>query len=709
MGHQAGKGGASEGPTLEKITAPYNFVPLSRKVFFPDWADQVSHDLPFSDGISGELVCELTTHTPVYVRNGGKWEHAEVMTNLDAQSFFYVKEGEKRHFMIPGTTLKGMLRNVIEIASFGKMGKVDDHRYGVRDLQNPNLYGKYLTTDLGGKVYKPLSNSGWLLKDKETGELGIVPCSCARVDHTLLQNSRLHLRQSSLSKYEIWGENRLKVQFDCTAEMPHAHSGGKKLVYRKVTNLSGGSTSGTLVFTGQPSPNDGRPGKKHMEFVFFNEEPGKVVVVPRKVQQEFQFIHSDANEVPNEEWGYWKQKLAHGCGVPVFYLTNKDGSLHSLGLAQMYRLPYANSVRQAIKHSTTDHFHPDPDLAETIFGYVDGSSDALKGRVAVSPAVATHAAPMDKPVQTVLGGPKPSFYPNYMEQPNSGGQYQTFMDSDCRVRGWKRYPVRPIGDISTPKGVTDKVDTKLIPLKEKAKFTFRVKLHNLKPVELGAVAWALTWGNNETLRHSLGMGKSMGYGQATIAITSADVGWQDAVSAFVARMDREVGGSWKKTAQLEQLLGMADPAVSPQCGSLQHLFLAPGKGNEFVNAKKEHLALLPHVKPTAVKDADRFKALKPREHGNALVLPAGASTPVPPVSAVVPPPTVIWAAATLTFDNGRGILKAVLEGKNATCGRTPEVDPIIAKIKKKGYITSGVTVELIGGNNYKIVKVEPLS
>ena len=235
---------------------------------------------------------------------------------------------------------------------------------------------------------------------------------------------------------------------------------------------------------------------------------------------------------------------------------------------------------------------------------------------------------MDKPVQTVLGGPKPSFYPNYMEQPNSGGQYQTFMDSDCRVRGWKRYPVRPIGDISTPKGVTDKVDTKLIPLKEKAKFTFRVKLHNLKPVELGAVAWAL--------------------------------------------------------------LGMADPAVSPQCGSLQHLFLAPGKGNEFVNAKKEHLALLPHVKPTAVKDADRFKALKPREHGNA-------------------PPTVIWAAATLTFDNGRGILKAVLEGKNATCGRTPEVDPIIAKIKKKGYITSGVTVELIGGNNYKIVKVEPLS
>ena len=71
---------------MEKITAPYNFVPLSRKVFFPDWAGQVSHDLPFSDGVSGELTCELTTHTPIYVRNGGKWTHDDVMEKEVAQS-----------------------------------------------------------------------------------------------------------------------------------------------------------------------------------------------------------------------------------------------------------------------------------------------------------------------------------------------------------------------------------------------------------------------------------------------------------------------------------------------------------------------------------------------------------------------------------------------------------------------------------------------
>ena len=36
----------------EYIRAPFNFVPVSSKVFFPGWADQVSQDVPFSDALS---------------------------------------------------------------------------------------------------------------------------------------------------------------------------------------------------------------------------------------------------------------------------------------------------------------------------------------------------------------------------------------------------------------------------------------------------------------------------------------------------------------------------------------------------------------------------------------------------------------------------------------------------------------------------------
>ena len=714
------RGYGGRGADIDKITAPYNFVPLSKKVFFPDWADQVSHDVPFADGICGELECELTTHTPIYVRNGGKWETGQVLRDPEAQSFFYVKVDGQKKFMIPGTSLKGMLRNVVEIASFGKMTKADNHRYGVRDLQNPNLYGKYLTVDVGGRTYKPLSLAGWLEVDRGTEEWGIVPCTYARVDHKLLNNARLHGKQSAHEKYALWGENRLKVNFDCTAEEPHSHSGGKKLVYRKVTKLNNGSIPGTLVFTGQPTPNDGKSGRKHMEFIFFNAQKEKRIPVPESIRRDFQFIHSDANEVPNEEWKYWKNKLSNGEKVPIFYLTNKDGSLHSIGLAMMYRLPYANSVHQAVAHSSPDHLLETPDLAETIFGFVNGNTDSLKGRMAISPAVATHAEQGSK-IQTVLGAPKPSFYPNYIEQPNPAGQYKTFMDSDCRVRGWKRYPVRPNGDVAEPKGVTDKVDTKLIPLKEGARFSFRVKLHNLKPVELGALVWALTWGDNSKLRHSLGMGKAMGYGVAEIKITNANlndmadasVDWQNCIKAFIGLMNQEVGGNWLATAQMEQLLAMADPAVKPQCGELKHMFLAPGAGNEFVNAKKVKLRLEPHIKPSAIADETRFKNLRPRFQKSANAPGAQPAATVQTPQTALTSAQETWPQVRLSFNRGPKLLLAqTKDGKRAEVQLTGSFANLVSQdvlnaIPKGKTIAAEVRVEKLG-NKWRIIAVKPL-
>ena len=54
------------------ITAPFNFVPLSEKVFFPDWAESVSHDIPFEDGESGIIDIAMTAKSPIFVRDGVK-------------------------------------------------------------------------------------------------------------------------------------------------------------------------------------------------------------------------------------------------------------------------------------------------------------------------------------------------------------------------------------------------------------------------------------------------------------------------------------------------------------------------------------------------------------------------------------------------------------------------------------------------------------
>ena len=116
---------------MATIKAPFNFVPLSEKVFFPDWADQISQDIPFSDGLSGTIELKITAESPIFVRNGHNREDKEAK-NADYKSFSKTPDGK---YFIPGTSIKGAIRNVLEIMSFGKMSKVADNRYSIRDLQ----------------------------------------------------------------------------------------------------------------------------------------------------------------------------------------------------------------------------------------------------------------------------------------------------------------------------------------------------------------------------------------------------------------------------------------------------------------------------------------------------------------------------------------------------------------------------------------------
>jgi CRISPR-associated protein (TIGR03986 family) len=602
-------GGYPQPLALEKITAPYNFVPLSRKVFFPDWSQHVSLDVPFADAISGELVCELVTDTPVYVRNGGKWEHHDIMNNKEAQSFFRVGE----QIMIPGTTLKGMLRNVIEIVSFGKMNKFDNHRYSIRDLKNQDLYMNKMKNVQAAWLQRSESGTSWLL----------VPCEYALVSHELLGNPSIKDAQKALSKYSTWGWDKLDVRFTFK----------KGSLANRVTSIEKGEP-GRLVFTGQPTKNRGGKFDKKNEFVFFGQSKGSPIEVPPEVQNDIVFIYTNPNTgKPYEEWAHWSDQLGKGAKIPVFYQMN-GSKLGSFGFTRMYRLPYEKTVRQVVEQTSKDHVHTDPDLAETIFGIAE-RDDSLKGRISISTAVAElkTVKPFNEAVTAVLGSPKPTFYPNYIYQPRAGsdgkltktGSYETFMSSESTINGWKRYPTRELKDVERkPDMGKDTVATKFIPLSEGAKFSFSVKLHNLKPEELGAIVWALTWGNNNKLRHSLGMGKSLGFGIAAITISSAHlvdiagekIDWQDTLRSFEGIMNTEVGGEWLKTAQLEQLLAMANPVVVAQCGKLKHMTLA---NKDFSNVKggvkppTPSLALLPHVRPTALPDRERFKNLQPRK------------------------------------------------------------------------------------------------
>src|SRR5690606_29403495 len=132
------------------ITAPYNFVPLSDKVVNPFWAKHVSHDIPFEGAQSGVLKVKLKAESPIFVRNGVPKSQQE---SPAGKQFNNIND----EYFIPGSSLKGMIRSVMEIMSFGRMGnKVNSHRYSVRDFQNNKIYDKTQISNhaLCGWLYK---------------------------------------------------------------------------------------------------------------------------------------------------------------------------------------------------------------------------------------------------------------------------------------------------------------------------------------------------------------------------------------------------------------------------------------------------------------------------------------------------------------------------------------------------------------------------
>jgi len=620
------------------MRAPYRFITLSQKVYRPDWGKQVSHDVPFEDGISGTLKVRLTNHSPLLVSAGSLKAEGETRERR-----FHCYGSERA---IPGSSIRGMLRNVLEVAAFGKIGPyLTDQHLSIRDLQNPRVYVDFMTErDSGG--YKSRSKAGFLEVD-ENGAFFIRPCQCARVKIEDLEKHAqalwggrpsLGIKQRSPEKYKKWGHHELDltISFDPTEETRQQTG----LVFIEAHNLGKGRATGQLVFTGQPAHSTSKGAKKR-EFIFYEAETDlkKCIDISAAQFQAFTEIHSEGRDhhgtlTPNAEWKLLRSWLgkADKPKVPVFYIMEGTGTLRAFGLAQMFRLPYKKSLHDAARTTSKDHFAAEPDLAELIFGRVvektQGDIHSLRGRVSIEPLWQVNKVGELGAVKTVLGAPKPSFYPFYVSQPHAVNgvvpteaiagrsrpkpNYKTLMDEDSELGGWKRYPVRGDSNLKPIPATFDqnKVASTLVPLGKGAQFEGVVHLHNLRKIELGALLWVMTWGGNSGLRHSLGMGKAFGYGQVSLEILSHDlqdmsgqpVSLNGLVTEFTKHMEQHATlSAWQNTEQIWQLLDAADPTVGASL-DLRHPVLEPtGRRNEFKDIKENGYAL-----PTFGRKADRL-------------------------------------------------------------------------------------------------------
>ncbi len=625
----------------DELPSPFGFVPLAENVVEPDWAHQTSQDVPFSDGHCGWIDLTFTAETPICVRAGGQSPREVALP-------FQVGE----RYALPGSSIRGLLRNTMEIAAFGKMKMVDDRRFGVRDLTRAgesvyreHMAGIQLNPRSGKREPMPLVQAGWLRRsqevDSDTGDdvvvATITPCHWGKIHYEHLvrvaegtKTVGFHPgdRQSAPRKYRAWlkGHDRAPLRrfgfFTETLRPAGVHGPTE---FCKVTG--GGSRKGTVVLTGQPNlwkPTDFKPkGKgagnpKQHDFVFFEnvvQDGSADLRVTLRDLKDFEFIHSDSGQQdslgrsndPNAEWRFWKPRFDAGERVPVFFLLQTDcqsrpvpGRLRAFGLAMMFRLAYSQTTHDVVRKVQKAAFDPlaHLDMAELVFGTVpetgrspDEFSDdesrrqavTLRGRVQVGTAFADPGTTRlaDNPVEAVLSSPRASYYPSYLEQ-QPGSPLHTYMDDGARARGWKRYrpqkpwtPPRPT-DGSGHALSLDKTGTRFRPLAAGARFRCRVRVHNLRTVELGALLWSATYGGDPTARHVLGLARPLGYGRVRVRVAGAQLRRNDAWDQFCSPdvlersmqefasymdtyIDKWLGVCWSDTRQIRALLELARP------------------------------------------------------------------------------------------------------------------------------------------------------
>lgn len=534
-------------------SAPYNFIPLPETIVraVQDANELPDHNRYYPDRHTGYFEVVLTTRAPLYVRcpliidrflQQERGEDASRPFREQARNtpdFFYTKD--PRSPVIPGSSLRGMLRNVLEIVSYSKVQRVANKQLFYRTVDNTAV-GRHYRNRMTGKV-----ETGFLIR---TGNGFVIKvCQMARVSRKLLghpRGSNLYdsNNQNKVPRWDgkprqwisVWVQLSPNQRFVTRIE----YESGKLQPCRK----------GFLVITGDV------PNKKK-EFVFLEPEPNaELVPVSEDILEQF---HDDDQITQWQERAFPKNRPSKDCrerdgfirkhwrdlpnhGDPVFFLR-ENGKLVFFGRAGMFRLPYKKSPLNFVPDELRKA--EDIDYAEAIFGYTKGeqgsSSDekrrAYAGRVFVTDAtLITQDGDIwfskEPIVPKILSSPKPTAFQHYLVQTQPDEQrnlkhYGSEPVKETVIRGHKRYwlqnnPSRQqIEDRNAANNSTQ--HTQLKPVKAGVQFKFRIYFENLSDEELGALCWTLhpfTPQNDKVeYCHQLGMGKPFGMGAVKLEAT----------------------------------------------------------------------------------------------------------------------------------------------------------------------------------------------
>ncbi|MEH1966538.1 TIGR03986 family type III CRISPR-associated RAMP protein [Nostoc sp.] len=531
----------------KKAIAPYNFVELPDKIVSAELETNGKlrdNNRYYSDRYTGRIECILTTSSPLYIRCGLTKEEFECGTEAkDLPDFYYIDSITKKP-VLPGSSLRGMLRTLIEIISFSKISPVSDYQ---------RLFFRAVATlpkdDSLAQAYRQFIDSskvkaGYLKRDGDTWK--IQAAKEIRVNNT--STSFAWVKEEDLSSDDF---PEFKI-FDDPDYLPQ----DTPISFQKITKPKGRFIAEDVTIPRQYPLNQGKlvTSGNMKETSDPDSESIRsyhcVVFAPNPNLNKTYIIHPEAiNHYLNALTDFQKQPpFDEKLGMlqenrPVFYCQSQQENIVTLfGHSPNFRIPY--SPNGDGKAATVVDFIPKnlrddsiTDIAEAIFGFVrrvqqpEGKEQNRAGRISVSDAICLSSAndifmTQGVIIPKILASPKPTTYQHYLVQPKEINanksqlkHYASQPTEETVIRGHKLYwhkESNPNIQHPNPNEVKDTQTTQIKPIKLGVTFKFNIQFENLSNVEIGALIWILDIAQNNNYRLSLGMGKPLGMGAVKI-------------------------------------------------------------------------------------------------------------------------------------------------------------------------------------------------
>ncbi|MCF6147690.1 MAG: TIGR03986 family CRISPR-associated RAMP protein [Candidatus Kuenenia sp.] len=515
-------------PTGRQATAPYNFVPLNNKIVISKeipGKGECAFDRYHTSKYTGYIKLTIETKTPLYIRDtlDGK-EMLEYNGEKNRVNPDFFSPGKK--VRIPGSSLRGMIRTMVEMLSFGKFGFFDDKRLCFRAVADRSRLGSDYMDIMVDKKNNCFPNIKAGVLKKLNQSYVIYPSKTLPAGSKGTQIYRINFDKTTkvvdgTTGFVVPDFEFREIYFQPVIPSDHTHyrwdnykktNVPYKLRYAKLASVSDKKDTshpqkGFIVASGEFGT------KKHLHWVI-NEPDNKCISIDENVIREYK------DDSSRDERADLLEKLkAYTSGVPCFYILNDRKEVTSFGHTGMFRLAYEKKISEHIPPEFQDGTKVD--ITEAIFG----NEKTFAGRVFFEDAFLQNPTDDDHEeiqISKTLLGPKPTTFQHYLVQTeenlNNHPRNLAHYNSSNAIRGNKLYWHKSARWKKDNQGdFNPKIDTKMRPIKSGRTFVGNVRFENLSDIELGALLFSLELPGN--CCHKLGMGKPIGLGSVKITPT----------------------------------------------------------------------------------------------------------------------------------------------------------------------------------------------